>query len=296
MNLRKTRIAPTPSGYLHLGNLLSFALTAYLAGRSGASLLLRIDDMDGDRKRPEYVEDVFDTLNFFGIHWDSGPGDAMDFEANYSQHLRLPLYEAALRQLVEQNQVYACTCSRSAILQASADGRYPGSCREKDLPLDTPGATWRLRTDERTLVVHAYESPDALASLPARMEDFVVRRKDGLPAYQLASLVDDLHFGVDFIVRGEDLLDSTLAQLYLAQVLNQPAFLSTVFLHHPLVQTADGRKLSKSAGDTSIHYLRAQGETAPAILQRLARQLGLPEVTSVQELGQEWWMKIMAGT
>ena len=289
MNPRRTRLAPTPSGYLHLGNLLSFALTAFLARKRGASLLLRIDDMDGDRKRSEYVQDVFDTLDFFGIHWDEGPRNAGDFEARYAQRHRLPLYKAALQMLADEGRVYACTCSRSEVLQASADGRYPGTCRHKGLPLDTKDAAWRLRTDERVLMVQAYHRPAIETALPKRMQDFVVRKKDGLPAYQLTSLIDDEHFGVDFIVRGEDLLDSTLAQLFLAQILQKPDFLSTVFLHHPLVTTADGRKLSKSAGDTSIHFLRQQGGNPEEVIGTIAGRMGcgLPRL-NIYALGEFW--------
>ncbi|RYY61539.1 MAG: tRNA glutamyl-Q synthetase [Chitinophagaceae bacterium] len=271
MTFTRTRIAPTPSGYLHRGNALSFLLTARRAREAGARLLLRIDDMDRDRLRPEYVQDVFDTLAFLEIRPDEGPVNALDFEAHWSQRHRLPLYEAALRQLRESGRLFACTCSRAALLQAHPDGIYTGTCRHKGLPLDTPGAAWRLRTDATApLRVQLPGGAFRTAPLPENQTDFIVRKKDGFPAYQLCSLVDDGHFGVDYIVRGEDLWDSTLAQLYLARVLGDEAFAACTFEHHPLLLDASGGKLSKSAGAASIRHFRAAGGT----LEELIRSTG----------------------
>ena len=137
---------------------------------------------------------------------------------------------------------------------------------------------WRLRTDgSRVLVVNTFPEGVVEAVLPDEMTDFVVRKKDGYPAYQLASVADDVYFGIDLIVRGADLWDSTLAQTYLADVLGQEAFGRTVFFHHTLLTAAGGEKLSKSAGDTSIQQLRKQGLKPDAIYSRMARLLGREE-------------------
>lgn len=267
----RTRIAPTPSGFLHLGNAASFLLTAALARQSGARLLLRIDDMDRERVRPEYVQDVFDTLRFLEIDWEEGPRNAEEFEARWSQRHRLPLYEAALRQLAAGGHVFACTCSRAEVLQAGGDGGYPGTCLHKGLSLDTPGAAWRLDTTApRPLVWRTPQGPQQAAELPPSVRHFVVRKKDGAPAYQLSSLADDVHFGVDFIVRGADLLDSTLAQLYAAQVLGLSAFTGSSFIHHGLLPDEQGNKLSKSAGATSVRHLRQSGASPAEIRERVA--------------------------
>ncbi|TDW95959.1 glutamate--tRNA ligase family protein [Dinghuibacter silviterrae] len=250
----KTRIAPTPSGYLHLGNALSFALTA----GTGARILLRIDDMDRDRVSDAYVQDIFDTLRFLEIPWDEGPLDLEDYKKSWAQVHRLGLYHAALERLRAKNAVFACTCSRSQI----KNGMYPGTCREKHIPLDTEGASWRLRTN---------------APLPPDMQDFVVRKKDGFPSYQLTSVVDDLHYGIDLVVRGEDLRPSTLAQQYLAQVLEEQAFSGILFLHHPLLVDMDGQKLSKSAGSTSIQAMRKEGRTAREVYGNIGRLSRLNE-------------------
>ncbi|MES1159612.1 MAG: glutamate--tRNA ligase family protein [Bacteroidota bacterium] len=297
-NFTKTRIAPTPSGYLHLGNILSFVYTVALARRAGARVLLRIDDLDQERVNPGYVQDIFDTLNFLDIPWDEGPRNFVEYEKEYSQLHRMGLYRQALDRLKESGNVFACTCSRTSILRESADGSYPGTCRQKGLLLNTENAGWRLRTEEeRELVVKSLVVPgrgdgtsdqeirekdgnriparmQVRASLPKIMSDFLVRKKDRFPAYQLTSLVDDLHFGIDLIVRGEDLWDSTLAQHYLSfPLLEQDRFQEITFYHHALLTDEAGRKLSKSEGDTSIQYLRRKGWSPADVYSWIAGKL-----------------------
>lgn len=269
----KTRIAPTPSGFLHLGNALSFWITEALATKHNARLLLRIDDMDRERVDPAFIDDIFETLDFLDIQWDEGPRNPMDFEANYSQVHRMDLYRRALQKLVDSGMVYACTCSRKQI-ENEFGGRYPGTCRFKKIPLDTRGAAWRLDTDRAADVL--VKNPDGIITqtpFPDVMNQFVVRKKDGFPAYQLTSVVDDLHFGIDLIVRGADLWPSTLAQLFLAKCLGESRFLDVAFYHHPLLLLPDGTKLSKSAGATSIRHLRQTGHSRQDLLTELGRLL-----------------------
>lgn len=284
---RKTRLAPTPSGYLHVGNVLSFVLTASVAERTGAAILLRLDDLDRERLEREYVQDIFDTLHFLDIPWQEGPGNIEEYEARYSQVHRMELYHEALQELVEKDAVFACTCSRTQVLGASADGIYPGTCRNKKISLDTPNASWRLKTDdEKELEVRTLSGSLIKATLPPTMRDFVVRKKDGFPAYQLSSLVDDLHFNIDFIVRGEDLRPSTLAQLYLASVLRKDAFAGCTFHHHPLLLSPEGHKLSKSAGSISIQHYRKEGLGAADVYSSISKMLGLPEARKRRELAE----------
>jgi len=273
VSYQKTRLAPTPSGYLHLGNVFSFILTATLGERYGARILLRVDDLDRVRVQPEYIRDIFDTLEFMGIRWHEGPGGAQEFEERWSQVHRMALYQQALRSLRDQGAVYACDCSRTQILQADPTGTYHGRCRDRGLSLDAPDVNWRLRTTADVPLL--IETPDQpiRALLPAEQQDFVVRKKDGFPAYQLTSLIDDVHFGVDFIVRGTDLWASTLAQQYLAGVLGLESFQRATF-HHDALLTVAGRKLSKSAGDTSIQHLRKAGRTREDIYQLIGQQAG----------------------
>lgn len=268
----KTRIAPTPSGYLHLGNVLSFALTAALAHKTGAKILLRIDDLDRQRIKDEYVQDVFDTLNFLEIPWHDGPLSLQEYKSEWSQIYRLELYHKALDRLKTHGYLYACTCSRTSTI--------PCTCYNKHFGFNEPGCNWRLKTTDEELSVKTYPNQTICAKQPADMQNFVVRKKDGGPAYQLASLCDDLHFGVDLIVRGQDLWPSTLAQLQLAKKLRFDPFLNATFYHHPLLMASANQKLSKSAGDTSVKYLRESGKTASEIYGMIAALCGMNEVVN----------------
>lgn len=267
----RVRLAPTPSGYLHAGNALNFILN-WLAARlhPGARVLLRIDDLDADRKRPEYVQDIFDTLHWLGLDWDDGPRDVADFEQNWSQHLRLPLYRQALDELRAAGCLFACGKSRRDL--EPYQGKYPPEFRDQGLSLDAPDVAWRIRTPE---------------GFP--LPDFIVRRRDGIPAYQLASVVDDLHFGITHVIRGADLEDSTAAQLFLAECLGRPDFSRIAFLHHPLLKDEGGIKLSKSAGASALRHWRETGRTPAPVFQQAGLWLGLKTdgVLSARDLLRE---------
>jgi len=284
----KTRIAPTPSGYLHLGNVLSFALTAALARQTGAGILLRIDDLDRGRVSKDYVEDIFETLRFLGIPWDEGPRHFSEYEREYTQLRRMDLYGEALRQLREEGKLFACTCSRTQVLRDSPDGGYAGTCRNKGIPLDTEGCAWRIRTEAAVMegVAGMASEGSVCTGLPVEMTDFVVRKKDGYPAYQLTSVIDDLHYGIDLVVRGEDLLDSTLAQQVLARELGRDEFRAIHFYHHLLVMDSGSEKLSKSAGATSVRWLREHGCQPADVYTMILRMLKMDfTVGSWEELG-----------
>ncbi len=253
----RLRLAPTPSGYLHAGNVFNFLLNFVAAKSRGAGLLLRIDDLDTDRKRTAYVQDVFVTLEWLGIHWDDGPRSTDDFETHWAQHLRLPLYTDALQILRSKNLIFACGKSRRDL--AAFDGLYPEHFREQGLDLDASDVAWRIKTPP---------------GFP--LADFVVRRRDGLPAYQIASVCDDLHFGITHAVRGADLEASTTAQKYLAACMGVTAFATIKFFHHPLLLDEKGGKLSKSAGSEAVNTLREGRKGPEKILGDAARWLGLP--------------------
>lgn len=281
-NITKTRLAPTPSGYLHLGNVLSFAITAYLAEKNNAKILLRIDDIDRARVRPEYVQDIFDTLNYLAIPWHEGPKDAADFEQNYSQVHRMHLYNYALDQLKSNDKIYACSCSRSNMETCN--------CLSKNIPLDAKDVCWRLITDKQA-DIYVKDISGVVNEgfiLPDEVRNFIVRKKDGFPAYQLTSVVDDLFYAVNLVVRGQDLWPSTLAQGALAAALGSEDFASIGFYHHPLINGVDGQKLSKSAGSTSVKYLRESGEQPAAIFALIAKMVGVKKhVSNWQGLGEE---------
>lgn len=288
--LNKTRLAPTPSGYLHLGNVLSFIITATLAQKCGASILLRIDDMDRDRVRDEYLQDIFDTLNFLEIPYNEGPANVQDFKDNWSQLHRMHIYNVALEQLRQQADVFACRCSR-AQLQQYADAGYPGTCLPLSISLDEKDVSWRLNTaHSQHIPVNSFPGKKQPVVLPPDMQNFVVRKKDGYPAYQLSCLCDDMHYGVDLIVRGQDLWASTIAQQYLAGRLGADAFNQAVFYHHPLIMSADGGKLSKSMGATSVKFMREQGYKPIVVFNQIAAHIGLKgNFNSWQQLGEAYF-------
>ncbi|MBB6127221.1 glutamate--tRNA ligase family protein [Mucilaginibacter lappiensis] len=275
IHFNKTRIAPTPSGFLHLGNIMSFALTAALAKQHGAKVLLRIDDIDQTRTDEKYIQDIFDTLHFLEIPWDEGPRNAEEFKDSYSQIHRLSLYLEAIEQLKDNGVVFACTCSRKQLAKEAC------TCFDRKIPLDTKDAAWRFHTHKtRELSIRGYDGQTITTILPADMQNFVIRKKDGFPAYQLTSVIDDLHYGVDLIIRGQDLWSSTLAQHELALALGKNEFLDITFHHHPLLTDELSQKLSKSAGATSVLYLRQIGKTPAQIYTMIAGILGLDMVIS----------------
>jgi glutamyl-Q tRNA(Asp) synthetase len=247
-----TRFAPTPSGFLHTGNVYSFLITWLLARKNNGQILLRIDDLDQERVRPQYVENIFRTLEWLGLDWDLGPSSVEQFGKEYSQLRRMELYEAALKKLENEGAVFGCDCSRKLVKKLIEEHNYEGICQHKGLELHGPEISWRLKTEGMAVVeMKRFKNATTVEKLPYAQSHFVVRRRDGVPAYHLASVVDDVHFGVNMIVRGEDLFESSVAQLYLAQKLGSAAFTQTEFFHHPLVMNG-GVKLSKSQQSSSV--------------------------------------------
>ncbi|MDX2245611.1 MAG: glutamate--tRNA ligase family protein [Bacteroidia bacterium] len=272
-----SRLAPTPSGFLHLGNGLNFVLTWVLTRRAGGKLWLRIDDLDAPRMREEYLEDIFRTLEWLGLDYDYGPSGPEDHRKNYSQQNRRDEYQAALEQIAAQGgNVFGCVCSRSQI--QTSGGQYIGTCREAAIPLFQPETAWRLLTPPKTLIHwDDFFQGNKSVNLYERMRDFVIRRKDGIPAYQIVSVWEDIHNGINLIVRGEDLADSTAAQLFLARFFPENAFAHTRFYHHALLTDNEGRKLSKSAGSFSLKEMRSAGKGPSAVFREAAKILGHAE-------------------
>lgn len=277
----QTRIAPTPSGFLHLGNVYAFLTTAALAERHGLRVRLRIDDLDRSRFRRAYLNDIFELLEALDLHWQAGPMHADEFLAEYSQLHRLDLYDAALQKLTDAGKLYACNCSRSDLI----DGQHANAqCRARNLSLNNPQHAWRLMLPAPTSVqMRDWHGKTQAVALPLGLSDPVVRRKAEhpgsrpLPAYQLACVVDDVLYGSTHLVRGQDLYESSLIQLHLAEQLEATDFLKIAMLHHPLILGQNGQKLSKSAGDhQKAQSLLAQWGTPGKIYQVLGDTLGHP--------------------
>ncbi len=255
-----SRLAPTPSGYLHLGNALNFLLTWEFVRKHHGRLILRIDDADSTRARPEYVEDIFRTLEWLGIDWDLGPSGPDDFARHYSQSAQTEKYHAAIEGL---ERVYSCGCSRKNIRKIFGSTIYGGSCRERQLPFV------KGLTAKRIIVDRSVSNNGESIDLGRLMGDFVLWTRDDTPAYQLVSLVEDETHGVTHIFRGEDLLTSTHAQKYLAEELGCPKFQQARVFHHELLYDPAGCKLAKSSGSASLKALRESGQGKEAVLEML---------------------------
>ena len=294
------RFAPSPSGRIHLGNMLCSLLAWLSARQKGGKVVLRIEDLDTARCKRAYAEQMIDDLLWLGLDWDEGPGVGGP-EEPYWQSERTVLYEQALETLREKGLVYPCFCTRSELHAASAphrsDGQtiYAGTCRgltdsQRAEKQKTPA--WRLAVPDRT-----FSFTDGLQgffseNLAAECGDFIIRRADGVFAYQLAVVADDGEGGITQVVRGMDLLDSTPRQLYLYELLGlQPP----EFYHVPLLVAPDGRRLSKRERDLDLGALR-QTYTAEEILGKLAHLAGLlekPEKVSAAELALRFdWAKV----
>lgn len=271
-----SRLAPTPSGYLHTGNVFNLLYSWLIARARNGKVLLRIDDLDKARRRPEYVADIFETLDWLGLDYDIGPTGPDDFYQNWSQEHRLGLYHELLQELANKNLLFACDCTRKSLAEKGLSDYYPNLCLNKLLPLTTSDTAWRVQVPERTIMQFEdkVQGPVSI-DLFAQQGSFVVRRKDSIPAYQIASLADDLHFGVTTMARGEDLLESTACQLYLAELLDNPQFKQTAFYHHDLLTDAEGGKLSKSAGSLSVKHQRENGISREQLFEQFAAWAGL---------------------
>jgi len=268
------RLAPSPTGSLHLGNARSFLL-AWLSVRSrGGTLLLRIEDIDGPRVKLGAAERTFEDLRWLGLDWDGAP---------VWQSQRLEVYRAAAERLVTMRLAYACVCTRKEIEEAASaphegadDGPvYPGTCRGRFVDRAAAGAASGREAALRFRVEVGEVPFDDAFRGPQRgaiAGDFVVQKRDGGPAYQLAVVVDDSAQGVTEVLRADDLLPSTPRQLllYRALGLREPRF-----AHVPLVVGGDGLRLAKRHGDTSLRHLREKGVAAAAVVGYLASLCGL---------------------
>lgn len=248
------RFAPTPSGYLHFGSLMA-ALASYLDAKAVDGLwLLRIEDLDPPREMPGAQDAIRKTLELYGFEWDGEVTRQSDRHAAYA---------AAVETLLENDLAYACACSRKQLAQHSV---YPGHCRSRRLP--TQHAAIRLRVPERIYTITDRLQGRFSQNLAHEAGDFIIRRRDGLFAYQLAVVIDDTWQGITDIVRGADLLDSTPRQRYLQELLGSP---TPRYLHIPLVIQPDGYKLGKSYRSPPLPIQQAGAELTRA-LQALGQQ------------------------
>ncbi len=280
--LPTTRLAPSPTGALHLGNARTFLVNWAMARRRGWRIVLRIEDLDGPRVKSGADLEAMDDLRWLGLNWDAGPS---------YQRSDLSPYAGALAKLQAAGLTYGCHCSRRDIEQAQSaphvedhELRYPGTCRHTHDAREssasvTPGASdgqaVRLIVPQRIVRFKDELAGDQAIDVQAQVGDFIVATKAGLPAYQLAVVVDDHRQGVTDIVRGDDLLASTARQLLLYEMLGYP--LPLRYWHLPLVLGSDGRRLAKRHGDTRIALYRQPGISAQRVIGLLAGWCGISD-------------------
>lgn len=286
------RFAPSPSGRMHLGNAWS-ALLAWLAVRSrGGIMVLRLEDLDPDRCKRPLCDGVEEDLRWLGLDWDEGGSAGGD---GYYQSHRGAYYQAALERLEQMDLLYPCFCTRGQLHAPNAPHRsdgeviYPGTCRnltaeERAERAKTRRPALRIRVPDEEISFTDRLQGEFRENLARDCGDFILRRSDGVFAYQLAVVVDDALMGVNQVVRGGDLLTSTPRQIYLQQLLGYP---TPEYCHVPLLCAPDGRRLSKREADLTLAALRAAEVRPEEVVGRLACCAGLidrPEPIRPSEL------------
>jgi len=283
------RLAPSPTGRLHLGHARTFLLAWWSIRSQGGKIVMRMEDLDGPRVQPGLADAALRDLSWLGLDWD-GP---VLMQSSGARRLEL-----AAHQLVERGLAYACVCSRSDIRTASSapqqgdtEIRYPGTCRSRFASLTAAkqatgrDASLRFRVPEGPVEIRDGFAPARTFDPSAEVGDFMVARRDGVAAYQLAVVVDDAHQGVTEVLRGDDLLASTARQWQLQRALGLP---HPRWIHVPLVVDEHGRRLAKRADDLSLGELREHGTDPRAIVSWVAGTAGMAapaRVTPQEALG-----------
>jgi glutamyl-Q tRNA(Asp) synthetase len=279
-----TRFAPSPTGYLHLGHVLSMAFVFGISKAIGAKLLLRIEDHDKSRCRPEFESEIYQDLKWFGFDFDEQP--QFQKKSNLRQSDRIERYESYLAILEAKNLVYACDCSRAKIhqtLMAQNVGVkdelfYPGSCRGRARPEFSSDFGLRFITPNRDVCFWDGLHGMTIQNPQKQCGDFLIKDRHGNFTYQFAVVVDDLDQGVNLIIRGDDILHASGRQIVLAETLGRTVPIQ--FLHHPLLTDESGKKLGKRFFSEAVAKRRANGERPEDLL---ASALFLAGVTKNQE-------------
>ncbi|MEE4295317.1 MAG: glutamate--tRNA ligase [Wenzhouxiangella sp.] len=278
----RTRFAPSPTGFLHIGGART-ALFCQLAARaSGGAFILRIEDTDRERSTQASVQAILDGMDWLGLEYDEGP---------FYQSQRQGRYEEVLHQLLDSGQAYRCYCSRDRLdklrAEAMAAGekpRYDGHCRDRSEPVDGVAPVIRFRNPDHGSVVFEDRVRGRIEISNAELDDLIIARADGSPTYNFAVVIDDLDMGINLVVRGDDHINNTPRQINLYQALGATP---PEFAHVPMILGDDGQRLSKRHGAVSVMAWREQGYLPDALVNYLARlgwSHGDQEVFSRQEL------------
>jgi glutamyl-tRNA synthetase len=281
LHIYRGRLAPSPTGYLHLGHARTFWVAHQRARACAGNLVFRNEDLDQQRSKPEFVQAMLEDLRWLGLDWDEGP-DIGGMFGPYAQSQRRSFYLEAWRKLRDRGAIYPCTCSRKDLERALSaphedddEAHYPGNCRGKlgqAREWESPaGVSWRfLVPDHRTIFFNDLYSGRQHFIAGRDFSDFLVWRRDDVPAYQLSVVVDDEAMRITEVVRGADLLRSTARQALLLEALG---YSTPLYFHCPLLRDEHDRRLAKRHDALSLRVLRTRGEDPAALRKKFAQEV-----------------------
>ncbi|RLA80001.1 MAG: glutamate--tRNA ligase [Deltaproteobacteria bacterium] len=288
----RTRFAPSPTGYLHVGGARTALFNWLFARHHGGKFILRIEDTDQARSKDEYLQDILESLRWLGLHWDEGP---------YFQSKRMDLYREHAQRLLEEGKAYRCYCTPEELeemrRQALAEGRkpkYDGRCRSrKDHPEGVPFAI-RFKSPQEGVTVVEDLLRGKVTFRNEELDDLIIVRSDGTPTYNFVVVVDDALMGITHVIRGDDHLNNTPRQILLYEALGYPV---PKFAHLPLILGTDRTRLSKRHGATAVSAYREMGYLPEAMVNYLARlgwSHGDQEIFSIEELIEKFSLEAVS--
>ncbi|MDP1602587.1 MAG: glutamate--tRNA ligase [Legionella sp.] len=285
----RTRFAPSPTGFLHVGGVRTALFSWLFARRHGGEFILRVEDTDKERSTQESVQAILDGMAWLGLNCDEGP---------FYQTRRYDRYREIADQLLEEGKAYRCTCSKERLealregqLAAKQKPRYDGHCRDKNLPLTDASYVLRFRNPETGIVAFSDEVYGDIQVENSELDDLILVRSDGHPTYNFAVVIDDWDMNITHVIRGDDHINNTPRQINLFKALNAPV---PVFAHLPMILGEDGKRLSKRHGAVSVLQFHEQGILPHALLNYLVRlgwSCGDEEIFSLEEMVSKFDLK-----
>jgi len=290
----RVRFAPSPTGFLHIGGARTALFNWLWARQKHGVFVLRIEDTDQERSTEESVQAILDGMKWMGLDWDEGPGVGGP-HGPYFQMQRLATYDRHAEALIAKGKAYRCDCSREELDRLRAEAakakrgfKYPGTCRNKNLPRGTPGAVVRFRMPESGETSFNDLVKGEITTQHRELQDEVILRADGVPLYNFGAVVDDIEMQISMVARGDDHVVNTPRQILMYQALDYPV---PVFAHLPMILGADKQRLSKRHGAVSVLQYRDDGYLPGALVNYLARlgwSHGDQEIFTLRELVEKF--------
>jgi len=298
----RVRFAPSPTGYLHIGGARTALFNWLWARKNKGKFVLRVEDTDQSRSTQESEQAIIEGMKWLGLDWDEGPVVGGP-HAPYFQMQRLATYEKHADALIAKGKAYRCNCTKEELdrlrEQAAKEKRgfkYPGTCRNKNLPKGTPGSVVRFRMPEEGATTFKDLVKGEITTQHKELQDEVILRADGVPLYNFGAVVDDIEMGITMVARGDDHVVNTARQILMYQALDYPV---PVFAHLPMILGADKQRLSKRHGAVSVLQYRDEGYLPGALINYLARlgwSHGDQEIFTVQELIEKFGWEHVGAT